>query len=114
MYVLDFNDEFIRSKAIESLIHQLGLPASAKESDISPDYIVNEMDTLKARAKRSTLTFAIEREFNTDKELVKIESIQNAERDEISPKMFTLRLQSWEEDENNWLDSGRFIMQIND
>lgn len=114
MYVLDFNDEFIRGKAIESLIHQLGLPASAKESDISPDYIVNEMDTLKSRAKRSTLTFAIEREFNTDKELVKIESIQNAERDEITPKMFTLRLQSWEEDENNWLDSGRFIMQIND
>lgn len=114
MYVLDFNDDFIRNKAIENLIHQLGLPSTAKETDISPDYIINEMDTLKSRAKRSTLTFALEREFNTDKELVKIESIQNAERDEISPKMFTLRLQSWEEDENNWLDSGHFIMQIND
>lgn len=115
MYVLDFNEDFIRRKAIEGLIHQLGLPASAKESDISPDYIINEMDTLKFRTKRSTpLTFAIEREFNSDKELIKIESVQNSQRDEISPKMFILRLQSWEEDENNWLDSGKFIMQISD
>ncbi len=115
LYVLDFNDKYIREKAIENLRTQLGLPPTAKESDISPDYINSEMDTIKFRTKRNTpLTFAIEREFNTDKEALSIDSIYNSQRDEISNKMFVLRLQTWAEDENNWLDSGKFITQIND
>ena len=115
LYVLDFNDKYIRAKAIENLRTQLGLPPTAGESDISPDYINSEMDTIKFRTKRNTpLTFAIEREYNTDKEEVIIDSISNSQRDEISNKMFVLRLQTWAEDENNWLDSGKFITQIND
>ncbi len=115
LYVLDFNDAYIHEKAVANLRTQLGLPPSAKESDISPDYINSEMDTIKFRTKRNTpLTFALEREFNSDKEEVKIESVSNSQRDEITTKMFTLRLQTWAEDEHNWLDSGKFITQIND
>lgn len=113
MYNLEFNDENIRKKAIENLKRQMGLPDDAPESALSPDFILNEMETLKYRIKaNSPLHFRLEREFYEDKELIKIESVENNVHDELSKHLFKLSQQSWAEDESSWLDSGKFIMYI--
>ena len=91
----------------------MGLPQDTPEEGISPDYIANEVETIKFRLKQNVpLTFQFEREYNEDKEKIKIDSIVNSSRDEISTKMFAIYLQSWIEDESNWLDTGKFIMHI--
>lgn len=113
LYILDFNMEVIRQRAIDNLKKQMGLPADTTEEDISPDYIANEIETIKFRIKQNVpLTFEFEREYNEDKEKITIDSIVNNSHDEIPKKMFSLSLQSWIEDESNWLDTGKYIMHI--
>ena len=113
LYVLDFDENVIRGRAIENLKKQMGLPSDTSEDGISPDYIANEIETIKFRLKQNVpLTFQFEREYNEDKEKIKIDSVVNNARDEISAKMFTVSLQSWIEDESNWLDTGKYIMHI--
>lgn len=113
LYVLDFDNNVVRTRAIENLKKQMGLPQDTPEEGISPDYIANEVETIKFRLKQNVpLTFQFEREYNEDKEKIKIDSVVNSARDEISSKMFALSLQSWIEDESNWLDTGKYIMHI--
>ena len=113
LYMLDFNDDYIRERAISNLRKKMGLPESTPESEISPEYIASEISVQKARAKQnSPLKFMFERDYFTDKEMLKIESVENSEHDEIPKNMFRLSLQSWAEDESNWLDTGKFILQI--
>ncbi len=113
LYLLDFNDNYIREKAIANLKKKMCIPEDASDSELSPEYIANEIDVLKSRSKQnSPLRFMFEREYGTDKELVKIESVENAVHDELPKNMFKLVLQSWAEDESNWLDTGIFILQI--
>lgn len=113
LYNLEFNEDNIRKQAIAGLKRQMGLPDDAPDSALSPDYIANEMETIKYRIKsHSPLRFRLEREFYEDKELVKIDSVENNAHDEISRNMFKLSMQSWAEDESNWLDTGKFVLHI--
>lgn len=112
--VLDFDEEYIRMRALEELRNRMGIPEGADDSSITPDMVTTQMDTLKFRVKQNLpLRFTLTREYYDDKELVQIDSVLNSVSDEIPRKMFKLSMQSWAEDESNWLDSGKFIMHIN-
>lgn len=114
LYKLDFNDRELRRKAIENQIQALGLSHDAPESSIPADFIMNDIETQKFRAKSKVpLRFRFERDYFNDKEKLIIESVENNDRDTLPAKIFKLELQSRKEDESNWLDSGVFGLHIN-
>lgn len=114
MYRLDFNENVLREKAIENQRQAMGLPYDAPESAIPADFIQNDIETQKFRAKSKVpLRFRFERDYFNDKERLGIETVENADRDNLPAKMFALELQSRTEDESNWLDSGVFGLHIN-
>ena len=113
LYVLKFNDKNIRISAIESVKKQSGLPSDIPEKAIAPEKVAMEMETLKFRMRRHPpLIFRLEREYNEDKEFVKIDSVEDSEKNELSAKYFELALQTWSEDTTNWLDTGIFKLHI--
>lgn len=114
LFKLDFDEKVLRQKAIENLIQALNLPDNATESSIPVDMIKNDMETQKFRAKsRVPLRFRFERDYFNNKEKLRIESVENDDRDTLPAKMFALQLQTRKEDESNWLDSGVFGLHIN-
>ena len=114
LYKLDFNEKELRRKAIENQIQALGLSPDAPESSIPADFIMNDIETQKFRAKSKVpLRFRFERDYFNDKEKLIIESVENNDRDTLPAKIFKLELQSRKEDESNWLDSGVFGLHIN-
>lgn len=113
LYVLDFDGKYLYEMAVETLRTRMELPVDAPDTSLSPDYVRDEIDTMKSRLKANApLKFRFEREYYEDKEKVKIDSVENSLHDDISPSFFKLNLQSWAEDESNWLDTGRFILHI--
>ncbi|MBR5211008.1 MAG: virulence factor SrfB [Bacteroidales bacterium] len=113
LYMLKFNEKEIRKSAMATVRKQAGLPEDAQESLIAPDKIANEMEIIKFRMrKNSPLRIRLEREYHEDKEYVKIDSIEDSERNELPVKYFELALQTWSEDSTNWLDTGVFKLHI--
>lgn len=113
LYVLRFNDKRIRSQAIENVKKQAGLPYDTPEKAIEPERIAKEMEVIKFRLRRnSPLKFRLERDYHDDKEAVKIDSVEDSERNELSANYFELALQTWSEDTTNWLDTGIFKLHI--
>lgn len=113
LYVLKFNEKEIRKNAMAAVRKQSGLPEDVQESLIAPDKIANEMEIIKFRMrKNSPLRIRLEREYHEDKEYVKIDSIEDNERNELPVKYFELALQTWSEDSTNWLDTGVFKLHI--
>lgn len=114
LYVLKFNDKIIRNKAIEEVKSKSGLPSDAPDNAVSPSKIATAMETIKFRLLRNKpLRFRLEREYWDDKELVKIDSVEDGERNELPSSYFRLALQTWAEDNTNWLDTGIFKLHIN-
>ncbi len=114
LYVLKFNEKTIRKSAIEIVRKQCGLPSDTDESKMAQDKISNEMDIIKYRMKQNApLKIRLEREYHEDKEFVKIDSVEDSERNDLPAKYFTLALQTWSEDSTNWLDTGIFKLHIN-
>ncbi|MFK8295155.1 virulence factor SrfB [Capnocytophaga canimorsus] len=108
MYLLDFDMDYIQKVAIENLERKVGRGQPLSKNDIQ-----DEMDIIKDRAKRNVpLRFRFEREYQEDKEKIKIDGVENSNYDELSVNLFRLSLQSWAENELNWLDSGKFILHI--
>ena len=113
LYMLKFNEKEIKKSAMAVVRKQSGLPEDAQESLIAPDKIANEMEIIKFRMrKNSPLRIRLEREYHEDKEYVKIDSIEDSERNELPVKYFELALQTWSEDSTNWLDTGVFKLHI--
>jgi hypothetical protein len=113
LYMLKFNDKEIRKAALAAVRKQAGLPEDAQESLIAPDKVLNEMDVIKFRMrKNSPLRIRLEREYHEDKEYVKIDSVEDSERNDLPVKYFELALQTWSEDSTNWLDTGVFKLHI--
>jgi hypothetical protein len=68
----------------------------------------------KAKIKRKMpLRVTIERDTTEDIELLRIGGIEDNEGNSLSPKFFSLQVQSMSELENFWLDSGIFSLNIN-
>lgn len=114
LYVLKFNEKAIKRTAIENVKKQSGLPSDAPDEAVAPSKIALEIETIKFRLLRNKpLKFRLEREYYEDKEHVKIDSVDDGERNELPTKYFELALQTWAEDNTNWLDTGIFKLHIN-
>lgn len=113
LYVLRFNEKNIRARAIETVRKKLGLPDNTQESEINPSMIEAEIEAIKFRLRIHTpLKFRLERDYYNDKEGVKIESVEDNDRNDLSRAMFEMALQTWSEDDTNWLDTGIFKLHI--
>lgn len=113
LYVLKFNDNEIRKDAMAVVRTNSGLPKDTPVTMIAPDKIAMEMDTIKFRLRRNApLRVRLERDYFEDKEKVKIESVEDSERNELPVKYFSLALQTWSEDSTSWLDTGVFKLHI--
>jgi hypothetical protein len=107
LYVLDFNEGYIRKCAIENLRHQ-----SAESPPV--DAISRAMEAIITRTK-SGIPFSISfvRNYPDAKEELKIEAVLNSLKDDVPQQRFKLSYRSWTEDQSNWLDSGMFILYFN-
>ena len=114
MYVLDFDNEAIHKQAVNNYRKTHNLAPDAPESEMDPKEIDHEEANIRQRSKsRVPLNFQLERDYYTDKELIKISSVDDSERISVPRQYFKFKLQSWAEDESNWLDSGVFVLHIN-
>ena len=114
MYVLDFDSDAIRRHAIDNIIKSRKLPFDFPESELDPKDIDHESGNIRQRLKsRVPLVLHCERDYYTDKELIKITAAEDSERNTLPRDYFKFKLQSWAEDESNWLDSGVFLLHIN-
>ncbi|KGL51762.1 hypothetical protein HQ29_07210 [Porphyromonas canoris] len=101
LYKLDFNEEYIR----ENIVKQRG--------EISAAEMAEAVEEAKHRIRRRMpLRLSISRDYRENKEHILVEAISNADKEEISARNLKLSPQSIIEDNNDWLDSGRFILRI--
>lgn len=103
-YVLDFNEDVILRR-IELSHKKENLTASLKQ-----EYFKEYKDKI---LKRCPLTFTIEREnYKEQKEILSISGIENNNKDTIVSDDFLLSIQSLNDPECYWLDSGAFEINI--
>jgi len=99
-YMLDFNDDKIQERMKE----RLDLDVSDRKA--INDAVVGELERLRTL---SPFKFIITREtYLEDKEMLKIESVEDRNQNELPVGYFTLQIQSMSESNNYWLDSGEF------
>lgn len=107
-YKLDYNYRNIEDKIIKnenSLKKILN-----KEGKIDKQKLKDEVEKRLTRLRiNGTYNFIIEREdYNEDKEALRIEGIETIDGDDLNIGDFTLQIQSMDEDENYWMDTGEF------
>jgi hypothetical protein len=94
---LDFNKE----KIISLLRKKSNLKGS----------IHDQAESYKAKMiDKMPFTFIFSREFEKDKEVFKIENVLDFEENDISKSIFSLDIQTLENDKGYWLDTGEFIL----
>jgi hypothetical protein len=99
-YLLDFNEEKIKVK----LKNKLDINDSDKKA--INEALTNELERLR---NLGPFKIRIVREnYLEDKEGIKIESVEDRNREELPAAFFLLQIQSMSENENYWLDSGEF------
>lgn len=103
-YVLEINDDNILAKVINA--HK-----EKKLTDSEKQYLVKEYkDKLMSNAP---LTFTIERDdYDENKEHLVISSVEGQEDSDVSPNDFSLTIQSLNDPDCYWLDSGAFNINI--
>jgi hypothetical protein len=99
-YKLDFNKD-----KIEEIVKSKFGYNDANKQQIK-DAIDKELERLQ---KLSPYHFTIVREnYLEDKEILKIDSVEDRNKEDVSVNNFSLQIQSMSESENYWLDSGEF------
>lgn len=103
-YVLDFNEEAIVNR----------IKAEHEGEDLSPQKLQQYYNDHKAKILRfSPLEFTIEREdYQEGKEKLKITAIENSMQETIPVNDFQLSVQSLNDPDCYWLDSGSFEINI--
>ena len=103
LYQLDFNDAKIRER-VANQYPQI----SAVEI---PDYVEQMKVQLKSRMPFSVL---FSRQYRDNKEAIKIESILDRDRSEISNSLLSLSLKTLSDETAYWLDTGEFQLSVRD
>ncbi len=100
LYSFQFNNKNIRE--------QLGVSLHNESTSIT-----DELENRKTRL-RSRLPFkvTITRDFDSDKEKIKIDHILDANNEDISKLNFELKLLTLDQSEDFWLDTGEFTLTI--
>lgn len=101
-YTFDFNDYKIQDRVKGRL---------DDENDINTLEIGIKVEKNKIKSKMP-LKVTIERDYNHDIELLRIEGIEDKDGNTLSSNFFVLQIQSLSEPENFWLDSGIFSLNI--
>lgn len=106
LFTLDFNDEAIR----EGVINEF------KEKDRSldnPALIQDSIDTRKLRFRQNMpLKLEIERDYNLDREEVKVKDVRDKNDTKLSKNFLSLQIKSLSESDTFWLDDGAFKCKI--
>lgn len=110
MYVLELNSESIKESAIKQVLQK---NSNLTRGSIPPDLLANEIDKIIFDIRMATpLSIHFERDFSEDRELIKITSITDANRNDIPIDRLKLKLQTWSDESTNWLDTGIFKLRI--
>jgi hypothetical protein len=103
-YTLGFNDDNIEDCAKGRV---------DDEEDV--EAVRLEVERIKDKIIRSRpLSVTIERDISEDIERLRIDSVVDAEGNDISKNFFCLQVQSMSEIDNFWLDSGLFPLNLNE
>ena len=73
--------------------------------------ITNELESM---VKKCPYTVTIERDYEDDKECLKLETILDKDGNDLNKRFINLQVQSMSETKDYWLDSGIFSLNIND
>ncbi|MDR1340323.1 MAG: virulence factor SrfB [Prevotellaceae bacterium] len=102
-YTFDFNDYKLEDRVKGRL---------EDENDVNA--VQTGVNAEKTRIRRyMPLKLTVERDMNEDIELLRIEEITDREGNAVNRNFFNLQVQSMSEVENFWLDSGIFLLNIN-
>jgi hypothetical protein len=101
-YTLDFNDYKIEDRVKGNLYNEDDMNAIQMGVDAQKDAIRRNMP----------IKITIMRDKNEDIELLQIEEVEDSDGNTLSPKFFVLQVQSISEEENFWLDTGIFSLNI--
>jgi hypothetical protein len=102
-YVIDFNLEKIEDRVKGRLDDENDV--NAVQSGVE-----NEIDKI---IRKCPLKITIERDYNEDRELLRIDSVTTREGEELNKNFLSLQVQSMSEAKDFWLDSGIFSLNIN-
>jgi hypothetical protein len=100
LYTFQFNNVNIRE--------QLGLQLHSQATSIT-DVVENRKNQLRGKLP---FKITVRREYEKDKEKLKIDYIQDKDLGDVSKLNFELKLQTLEFEEGHWLDSGEFNLSI--
>ena len=104
-YMFDFNDYKLEDRV-------KGRLEDEDKDDVNK--IQKGVDAEKAKiCHKLPLQITIARDMHEDMELLKIESVVDADGNSLNENFFSLQVQSMSEIENFWLDSGIFSLNIN-
>jgi len=100
-YFLDFNTDNMelnyRSKGV---------------NDLNQLKAMVEAEKIRIRSKMPLSVSITREDYKVDKESLLLESVTDKEGEELPLRFFTLQIQSMNEPENFWLDTGEFILDI--
>ncbi len=103
LYKLDFNEDNIRNAALDMI------PIDNQDN---PNHVATAIETIKFRIKDNMpLKVQIVRDYYSDKEVLSIDTIEDKDRNELSPSYFKISSQSIIEDGSHWLDTGKFVLR---
>jgi hypothetical protein len=103
-YVLGFNHSKIEDRVRGRFPDNIDIQTIRAAIDIELEKLV----------KQSPYTITIERDYEDDKELLKLETVLNRDGDELNMRFISLQVQSMSESKDFWLDSGIFSLNIHD
>ena len=103
IYVLNFNV----SKLTERIKDQ--------NQGMSDNELIDQLDHYKTQLKnRMPYRVKLSRQIRENKEKITIDSVLDKDRNEVSPSLFTLSLQTLPNEGGYWLDTGEFLLSIRD
>lgn len=101
IYSLDFDNEKIRERR------------KSRNPSLTPQQLANDIEEYKIKLKnRMPFDIKISRNYRENREELQIESIVDSKREDISPRLFKLKLKTLEDDRGYWLDTGEFVLGI--
>lgn len=101
IYHFDFDDAKILAKQSE------------RHGDVAEDILAREVENYKTNLKnRTPFRVRFTREYRENREVLKIESIEDRHRETLSKSIFKLKLKTLDEEKAYWLDTGEFVLKI--
>jgi len=103
LLILDFDDTSIKERLIN------------RDGELDPSLIQEKTQELKDNIRRRMpLMVHINRDYRNDIEELFIDYIVDKDKEELSPNIFKLKVQTLADANGHWLDTGKFLLSINE